>query len=83
MKTKQMTFRFRKDLMELVKAKAKAQHRSVNNYIESLLLREVGHIPNQETTNAIEAARDNIDLEPMEDVNSFFKEIEKEINKEQ
>lgn len=69
--------------MELVKAKAKAQHRSVNNYIESLLLREVGHIPNQETTNAIEAARDNIDLEPMEDVNSFFKEIEKEINKEQ
>lgn len=52
-----MAFRFDEELIELVKEKAKAQRRSLNNYIEYLLFKDVGNIPNEETIKAIEEAR--------------------------
>lgn len=52
----QTAFRFDEDLLGLVKEKAKAQRRSLNNYLEILMLRDVGNIPNEETKQAIEEA---------------------------
>ncbi len=53
----QTAFRFDNELLELVREKAKAQRRSLNNYVEILMLRDVGNIPNDETKQAIEEAR--------------------------
>ena len=41
----QTAFRFDHELLELVREKAKAQRRSLNNYVEILMLRDVGNIP--------------------------------------
>jgi hypothetical protein len=53
----QTAFRFDHELLELVREKAKAQRRSLNNYVEILMFRDVGNIPNDETKQAIEEAR--------------------------
>ena len=79
METKQMTFRFNTDLIEKAREMAKSQNRSLNNFIESLLYREIGHIPNEETIKAIEDARNNRNLESIEDIDDFFNEIKDEI----
>lgn len=71
----QTAFRFDEELIELIKAKAKAQKRSLNNYIEYLLYKEVGDIPNEETKEAIEEARNNDHLNPIDDLNDFLNSI--------
>ncbi len=75
MGTKQMAFRFDSDLIELVKEKAKAQRRSLNNYIEVLMLRDVGNIPNKETKKAIADAMEGKNLEEIEDIDAFMDAI--------
>jgi len=67
----QTALRFDKDLLELVKEKAKAEKRSLNNYIEYLLYREVGKIPNAETQQAIHEAHNDINLTRVEDYNKW------------
>ena len=67
----QTALRFDKDLLELVKEKAKSQKRSLNNYIEYLLYREVGNIPNEETQKAIDDAHNNIDLIKVDDYDKW------------
>jgi hypothetical protein len=74
MGSKQMAFRFDPDLIELVKEKAKAQRRSLNNYIEILMLRDVGNIPNEETKKAIDEAR-NGNLERIETLDSWLEKL--------
>jgi len=71
----QTAFRFDEELLELVKEKAKSQKRSLNNYIEYLLYRDVGNIPNEETVKAIEDARNNINLEVIEDLDTFLENL--------
>lgn len=71
----QTAFRFDKELIELVKQKAKAQHRSLNNYIEFLLLKDVGNIPNEETKKAISDAREGKGVEEIIDLDSFLESI--------
>jgi hypothetical protein len=71
----QTPLRFNKDLLELIKEKAKANKRSLNNYIEFLLYKDVGEIPNQDTIEAIEEARFNKNLKPINDLNSWLKNI--------
>ncbi|WP_240607685.1 hypothetical protein [Marixanthomonas spongiae] len=71
----QTALRFDKELLELVKAKAKAQKRSLNNYIEYLLYREVGNIPNEETKKAIEDAHNDVNLTVIDDLDQFLDEI--------
>lgn len=58
----QTAFRIDRDLLELVKEKAKAQNRSLNNYVEYLLYQEVGNIPNEVTQKAIEDAHNDVNL---------------------
>ena len=49
----QTAVRLNKDLLQALKEKAKADNRSLNNYIEKLLYDDVGRIPNQDTQAAI------------------------------
>lgn len=74
----QTALRFDRDLLELVKEKAKSQKRSLNNYIEYLLYREVGNIPNEETQQAIYEAHNDINMTPIKDLDEFLKDIMKE-----
>lgn len=71
----QTALRFNKELLELVKEKAKAEKRSLNNYIEYLLYKDVGDIPNEETIAAIKDARSNKNLKPIEDLTSWLEEL--------
>lgn len=73
----QTALRFDKDLLELVKEKAKAEKRSLNNYIEYLLYREVGNIPNEETRQAIYEAHNDINMTPIDDLDKFLEDIMK------
>ena len=70
----QTAFRFDEDLLDLVKEKAKAQRRSLNNYLEILMLRDVGNIPNDETKEAIEEAR-NGNLETIDNLEKWLEKI--------
>jgi hypothetical protein len=58
----QTAFRLEEELIARIKEKAKAQKRSLNNYVEYLLYRDVGNIPNEETRRAIYEAENDIDL---------------------
>ncbi len=70
----QTAFRFDKELLELIKEKAKAQRRSLNNYLEILMLRDVGNIPNTETKKAIDEA-ENGNLERIENLDSWLEKL--------
>lgn len=80
MGSKAMSFRFDEDIIELIKEKAKAQKRSLNNYIEMLMVKDVGNIPNDETKKALEEASQEIGLKAMEDIDGFFESIRIELN---
>jgi len=71
----QTAFRFDKDLLDLIKEKAKAQRRSLNNYLEVLMLRDVGNIPNNETKKAIAEVMDGSNLEEIKDIDAFMDSI--------
>ena len=71
----QTALRFDKELLELVRAKAAAEKRSLNNYIEYLLYREVGDIPNEETEKAIDEARNNKNLKPINNLDQFLEDL--------
>lgn len=68
----QTAIRLNPDLLDALKEKAKADQRSLNNYIEMVLKREVGNIPNSTTIEAIREAEDRSKLERIEDIDSFF-----------
>ena len=53
---KQTAFRLRKDLLEKIKRDAAKENRSVNNYVETLLLDAVYREPNEDTLEAIKEA---------------------------
>ena len=75
-KTKVQTpLRFNKDLLELIKEKAKANKRSLNNYIEWLLYNDVGDIPNDETIKAIKEARSGKGLKPITNLGTWLEEL--------
>lgn len=68
----QTAIRLNQDLLDALKEKAKADQRSLNNYIEMVLKRDVGNIPNASTIEAIEEAQDRSKLERVDDIDSFF-----------
>ena len=74
----QTALRFDKELLELIKEKAKAQKRSLNNYIEYLLYKEVGDIPNEESKQAIYEAHNDINLTPIDDLEAYKNQLLKE-----
>lgn len=70
----QTAVRLNGDLLEALKEKAKADKRSLNNYIEKLLYRDVGDIPNDATKDAIEEAR-NGKLERIENLDDWLEKL--------
>ncbi|MBQ6952371.1 MAG: toxin-antitoxin system HicB family antitoxin [Bacteroidales bacterium] len=66
----QTAFRFDKDLIRRLKIKAKKENRSLNNYVETVLMDIVYDEPNDETLAAIEEARSGKSLKKL-DVDSL------------
>ena len=71
----QTAFRLDKDLLDRIKEKARAQKRSLNNYVEYLLYKDVGDIPNETTEKAIEEARSGEDLESIDDLDASLDQL--------
>lgn len=63
-------FRLKASLLERLKLDAKRQNRSLNNYVETLLMDATYRKPNAETMAAIEEARSGKELETL-DVDNF------------
>lgn len=61
------SFRLRADLLEGLKRNAARENRTLNNYVESVLLDIVYHEPNEETKEAIREAMSRKEY-PAEDV---------------
>lgn len=54
---KNYSFRFSVELMDRLRSLARHENRSVNNYLETMIIDAVSHAPNDETMAAIEEAR--------------------------
>lgn len=63
-------FRLKTSLIERLKQEAKRENRSLNNYVETLLMDATNRKPNAETLAAIEEARSGKELETL-DVDHF------------
>ena len=62
----QTAFRFDRELLSRLKIKAKQENRSLNNYVETVLMDIVYHEPNEETIEAIKEARSGKNLEQLD-----------------
>lgn len=62
----QTAFRLNKDLIRRLKMKAKKENRSLNNYVETVLMDIVYNDPNDETIAAIEEARSGKPMEKLD-----------------
>lgn len=72
---KQTAFRLRTDLLDRLKVAAKKENRSLNNFVESVLLDAVYREPNEETLIAMKDAKGNGNLETL-DWDNFEKYVE-------
>lgn len=63
---KQTAFRLRTDLLEKLKYAARKENRSLNNYVESVLLDAVYRDPDDETRAAMKEARESKNLEKLD-----------------
>ena len=61
----QTAFRFDKELLSRLKLKAKQENRSLNNYVETVLMDIVYHEPSEETVEAIREVRSGKNLEQL------------------
>ena len=59
----QTAFRLSNELLRRLKIEARKQNRSLNNYVESVLMDAVYRVPTRETLAAMEEARDEKNLE--------------------
>ena len=59
----QTSFRLSNELLRRLKIEARKQNRSLNNYVESVLMDAVYRVPNRETLAAMEEAREEKNLE--------------------
>ena len=62
----QTAFRFDKELIRRLKIKAKKENRSLNNYVETVLMDIVYDEPNDETIEAINEVRSGKNLEKLD-----------------
>lgn len=62
----QTAFRFNPDLIERLKARAKRENRSLNNYVEKVLMDIVYDEPNEETIAAMNEAKSSKNLETLD-----------------
>lgn len=62
----QTAFRFDSELLRRLKIKAKQENRSLNNYVETVLMDIVYDEPNEETVEAIKEAKSANKLESLD-----------------
>lgn len=67
---KQTAFRLSTSLLNKLREAANRENRSLNNYVESVLMDAVSSNPNKLTLAAMKEARENRDLETL-DVNNL------------
>lgn len=68
---KQTSFRLREDLLEMLKVLAQKENRTLNNYVESVLLKACSnHEPNEVTAAALKAAEERTEYKSTELYNS-------------
>ena len=60
-----------KNLLELIKEKAKSTNRSLNNYVEYVLYQDVGKVPNDKTRKAIEEVQSSAELTTIENLKKY------------
>ena len=63
---KQTAFRLSTDLINKLKTKAEKEHRSLNNYVEMVLMSAVYDEPNDETLAAMKDVKDGRNLETLD-----------------
>lgn len=75
---KQTAFRLRKDLIERLKMEARKENRSLNNYVESVLMDVVYRTPNDETLASMKEAKEGRNLEKLnlDTFEDFVKSLE-------
>ena len=59
----QTAFRLSNELLKRLKIEARKQNRSLNNFVESVLMDAVYRTPNAKTLAAVKEARENDNLE--------------------
>ena len=59
----QTAFRLSTELLKRLKVEARKQNRSLNNFVESVLMDAVYRTPNAATKSAVKEARENKNLE--------------------
>ncbi len=64
-----------KDLLEIAKEEAKAQNRSFSNYIENLLSRELGNIPNKERKKKTHDNHYDLNLTRVDDFDKWLESL--------
>lgn len=62
----QTAFRFDSELLRRLKIRAKKENRSLNNYVETVLMDVVYDEPNEETVKAIREAQGNKNVERLD-----------------
>jgi len=67
---KQTAFRLSTELLARLKEEATKENRSLNNYVESLLMNIVYNKPNKQTIDAMKEAKESRELETL-DVNNL------------
>ena len=72
---KPASFRLRTDLLESLKKNAARENRTLNNYVESVLLDIVYHSPNDETIASIKEAKSNNHDKVYTNVDEMFNDI--------
>ena len=74
---KQTAFRLSTSLLNKLKEAAYRENRSLNNYVESVLMDAVSSNPNKLTLAAMKEARENRDLETLDanNLESFIKSL--------
>ena len=70
---KQTAFRFSADLLDALKVCAKKENRSLNNFVEKVLMDVVYNEPNDETISAMKEAKESKSLDSID--LSKFKEF--------
>ena len=73
----QASFRLKADLMERLRMGAKASNRSLNNFVESVLLDAMYHEPNDTTKAAIAEARSHKEKKAYNSVDELMNELMK------
>lgn len=75
---KSAMFRLRKELLERLKLLAAHDNRSLNNYVETILMDAAYNTPNSATIAAMKEARDDANLTPvdMSSYESFLKSLD-------